>query len=172
MIKEYPAKHAEYSVILQEKERQRITDHYKEYSVSIEVTRILVWDLIDELRQDKELTVLLTTHYMEEASEADYVVIIDSGKVVASNTPVKLKNTYANDFIKLYEYDERIIESLKESKLKYNILENYIEVQFKNIEKAKQFIIKNEALIKDFEVVKGKMDNVFLNVTGKILKEF
>lgn len=135
-------------------------------------TRILVWDLIDELRQDKELTVLLTTHYMEEASEADYVVIIDSGKVVASNTPVKLKNTYANDFIKLYEYDERIIESLKESKLKYNILENYIEVQFKNIEKAKQFIIKNEALIKDFEVVKGKMDNVFLNVTGKILKEF
>lgn len=45
MIKEYPAKHAEYSVILQEKERQRITDHYKEYSVSIEVTGIsyLVW---------------------------------------------------------------------------------------------------------------------------------
>ena len=45
MIKEYPAKHAEYSVILQEKERQLITDHYKEYSVSIEVTRILVWEI-------------------------------------------------------------------------------------------------------------------------------
>lgn len=45
MINEYPAKHAEYSVILQEKERQRITDHYKEYSVSIEVTRILVWEI-------------------------------------------------------------------------------------------------------------------------------
>ena len=55
--------------------------------------------------------------------------------------------------------------------MKYNILENYIEVQFKNIEKAKQFIIKNEALIKDFEVVKGKMDNVFLKVTGKDIKE-
>lgn len=43
MIKEYPAKHAEYSVILQEKERQRITDHYKEYSVSIAVTGIFIW---------------------------------------------------------------------------------------------------------------------------------
>jgi len=135
-------------------------------------TRILVWDLISELRTGKELTVLLTTHYMEEASEADYVVIIDSGKVVASNTPVKLKNAYAYDFIKLYEYDEKILEKLKQKKLKFNVLENYIEIQFKNMKSAKEFLIENNALIFDFEVVKGKMDNVFLNVTGKVLKEF
>ena len=65
-----------------------------------------------------------------------------------------------------------ILEKLKQSKLKFNVLDNYIEVQFKNIQKAKEFLIENNSLIIDFEVVKGKMDNVFLNVTGKVLKEF
>jgi len=69
-------------------------------------TRILVWDLISYLRKEKQLTVFLTTHYMEEASEADDVVIIDSGKIVAHDTPNKLKNKYANDFVKIYDWEE------------------------------------------------------------------
>lgn len=63
------------------------------------VTRMLVWNLIDELRKTQNLTVLLTTHYMEEAADADYVVIIDGGKIVATGTPIELKNQYAKTLL-------------------------------------------------------------------------
>lgn len=134
-------------------------------------TRMLVWDLITELRKVKKLTVFLTTHYMEEASEADDVVIIDCGKVVAHNTPNKLKNKYANDFIKLYDYDKSLINDLDKN-YKYEKLSDCLQVKVENIQKAKEFILKFDKKINDFEIIKGKMDTVFLNVTGKILKEF
>ena len=135
-------------------------------------TRILVWDLISYLREEKQLTVFLTTHYKEEASEADDVVIIDSGKIVAHDTPNKLKNKYANDFVKIYDWEESLIKKLEKDNYDYLQQKEFIEVKVKNILEAKNFVVKYEKLIKDFEVIKGKMDNVFLNVTGKVLKEF
>ena len=135
-------------------------------------TRILVWNLITYLRKEKQLTVFLTTHYMEEASEADDVVIIDAGKIVAHDTPNKLKNKYANDFVKVYDWEESFIAKLEKDNYDYLQQKDCIEVKVKNITLAKDFIVKYAKLIKDFEVIKGKMDNVFLNVTGKVLKEF
>ena len=104
-------------------------------------TRMLVWDLITELRKVKKLTVFLTTHYMEEASEADDVVIIDCGKVVAHNTPNKLKNKYANDFIKLYDYDKSLINDLDKN-YKYEKLSDCLQVKVENIRK----LYENNAL--------------------------
>ncbi|MBQ3213464.1 MAG: ABC transporter ATP-binding protein [Clostridia bacterium] len=135
-------------------------------------TRILVWNLLGELRKLKNLTVFLTTHYMEEASEADDVVIIDSGKIVAHDTPNKLKNKYAYDFVRIYDYEKSLLEDLQKEELRFEKNKEYLEVSFDNISKAKQFVVNYNNKIKDFEVIKGKMDNVFLNVTGKILKEF
>lgn len=135
-------------------------------------TRILVWSLINQLRVDKALTVFLTTHYMEEASEADFVVILDSGKIVADDTPNNLKNKYAFDFVKVYDYNKQLLKVLDKNKTKYVVNSNGLEIEVKNIAEAKKFILENEKLIFDFEVIKGKMDNVFLNVTGKHLKEF
>ena len=82
-------------------------------------TRKLVWDTINELRKTTNLTVLLTTHYMEEASIADNVVIIDGGKIVAEGSPLTLKNKYANDYIKAYKYDNSIFEILDKAKIPY-----------------------------------------------------
>lgn len=135
-------------------------------------TRNLVWNLITELRKLKSLTVFLTTHYMEEAGDADDVVILDSGKIVAHDTPNKLKNKFAHDFVKLYDYDKSFLKQLEDSEYSYTIEGDYVEVRFENIEEAKQFVLKYADKIKDFEVIKGKMDNVFLNVTGKVLKEY
>lgn len=135
-------------------------------------TRILVWNLITELRKLKSLTVFLTTHYMEEAGDADDVVILDAGKIVAHDTPNKLKNKFAHDFVKLYDYDKSFLKQLEDSEYSYTIEGDYVEVRFENIEEAKQFVLKYADKIKDFEVIKGKMDNVFLNVTGKVLKEY
>ena len=132
-------------------------------------TRILVWQLIHDLRKEKKLTVLLTTHYMEEASDADFVVIIDSGKIVASDTPNNLKNLFAYDFLKIYQYDKKLLSVLKKSNFKYRIEKDFIEIEISSTQIARDFLVENKDLISDFEVVKGKMDNVFLNVTGKNL---
>ena len=75
-------------------------------------TRKTIWNIIDRLRSQENLTVFLTTHYMEEAAEADYVVIIDSGKIVAKGTPLQLKNTYTGDFITLYGISEAALTGL------------------------------------------------------------
>ena len=65
-------------------------------------TRKLLWNVIARLRQEKHMTVFLTTHYMEEAAEADYVVILESGKIVEEGTTLDLKNAHTGDFITLY----------------------------------------------------------------------
>ena len=65
-------------------------------------TRSMLWRVIEELRKKDGMTVFLTTHYMEEAADADYVVILDGGKIVAEGKPLELKNTYTGDFITIY----------------------------------------------------------------------
>lgn len=137
-------------------------------------TRIKVWKVINYLRHNEGLTVFLTTHYMEEASEADNVVILDNGKIVARGTPNELKSKYAKDFVKLYfnHSNKEIIKDELEKK-KINFIENkeYYEIEVNSVKDAKKLILEKEDLFDDFEIVKGKMDNVFLNVTGKDIKE-
>ena len=134
-------------------------------------TRILVWKLLSNLRLTKELTIILTTHYMEEADEADTIVIIDNGKIVANDTPNNLKNKYANDILKIYKYAEQFPDILNQNHVKFIKTDKTLEIELTNIEEAKNIIINFGKYIFDFEVVKGKMDNVFLNITGKDLKE-
>lgn len=134
-------------------------------------TRKLVWNMINILRKTANLTVLLTTHYMEEASIADNVVIIDNGKIVAEGSPLHLKNKYARDFIKAYKYDKKLLEILEKTKIPYKKDKTCLEIQFKNTDDAKNFLVEHSTLFKDIEIVKGSMDDVFLSVTGKELKE-
>lgn len=127
-------------------------------------TRKHIWSVIYKLRRENGLTVLLTTHYMEEAAEADNVVIIDSGKKVAEGSPLELKNEYTGDFITLYSVKEDEVKGMGEST---EAVADGVRIKVKNTEEAAALIIKYPALFKDFEIVKGKMDDVFLAVTGK-----
>ena len=131
-------------------------------------SRIMVWKVIDKLRKDGSLTVFLTTHYMEEAAESDYVVILESGKIAAQGTPNDLKTKYTGDFIKLYRCDENAL-------LSRNILftkeSGYLKIAVKDTRAAKEMIMENSDIFCDFEVVKGKMDDVFLAATGKSIRE-
>ena len=134
-------------------------------------TRKIVWNLIDNLRKQEQLTVLVTTHYMEEATIADNVVILDNGKIVARGTPIELKNKYSSDYLKVYEYDKSLIDVLNKEKLSYTTNKEFLTIKFNNTNLAKQFLVNNNNLINDLEIVKGSMDDVFLAVTGKELKE-
>lgn len=130
-------------------------------------TRKGVWKVIDDLRKERGMTVFLTTHYMEEASEADYIVILDDGKIVAQGTPLQLKNQYTCDYISLYGVTEEEVALLQKPYEK--IAEGY-RVRVANTKEATEVILQNPKLFENYEITKGKMDDVFLAVTGKTLK--
>ena len=129
-------------------------------------TRKLLWDVVTELRRTEKLTVFLTTHYMEEAADADYVVILDSGKIVGEGTPLQLKNIYAGDFVMIYGVDEAAVKALGRA---YTPVRDGWRIAVANTGEATKLIIENPALFVDYEITKGKMDDVFLAVTGKKL---
>lgn len=134
-------------------------------------TRKIVWSVIDKLRREQGLTVFLTTHYMEEASDADYVVILDSGKKVAEGTPHELKSLYANDFIKFYTHMDEAEKLLAPMGYLMKRERDFLQIELKKTNEATEIIKKHPEIFNDFEILKGNMDNVFLKVTGKDLKE-
>ncbi|MCH5159413.1 MAG: ABC transporter ATP-binding protein [Clostridiales bacterium] len=134
-------------------------------------TRQTVWNVIEQLRKEHGLTVFLTTHYMEEAAVADYVVILDNGKKVAEGTPHDLKTQYASDYIRFYDRLDKVEKTFV--KLGYAVKRerDFVEVEIENTAKVVELLKGNEELFCDFEVLKGNMDVVFLRVTGKSIKE-
>lgn len=129
-------------------------------------TRKLLWNVISELRKSESMTVFLTTHYMEEAADADYVVILDSGSIVAEGTPLELKNSHTGDFITIYNTSEELIRPLG---LPYEAIRDAFRISVPNTHEATNMILKHPDLFVDYEITKGKMDDVFLAVTGKKL---
>ena len=129
-------------------------------------TRKMLWNVIDDLRKSENMTVFLTTHYMEEASEADYIIILDSGKICAEGTPLELKNAHTGDFITLYNVSEEKIKALG---FPYEAIRDAYRISVPNTASATELILKHPELFSDYEITKGKMDDVFLSVTGKSL---
>ena len=129
-------------------------------------TRKTIWSVVSKLRKEEKMTVLLTTHYMEEAAEADYVVIIDSGKICAIGSPLELKNMYTGDFITLYSAN---IEEVSSLGVEYETLRDSYRIFVPDTKAATNLIIKHPEIFVDYEVTKGKMDDVFLAATGKKL---
>ena len=129
-------------------------------------TRNLLWQVVGKLRREENLTVFLTTHYMEEAADAGYVVILDHGKIAAEGTPLMLKNTYTGDYITIYGQAETEIQKLGAP---YEPLRDAFRVSVPNTAAATELILRYPEVFRDFEITKGKMDDVFLAVTGKEL---
>ena len=127
-------------------------------------TRKIMWKVISDLRQNEGITVFLTTHYMEEVADADYVVILDSGKIVAQGTPLELKNRYTGDFITIYNTSEEEIKRLGKP---YRQIRDAYRIAVKDTCEAKTLIVRYPEIFEDFEITKGKMDDVFLAATGK-----
>ena len=137
-------------------------------------TRKIVWESIGRLRKEENMTIFLTTHYMEEAARASHIAIIDAGEIKEYGTPFSLKEAYAKDKLNL------IPKSGNEAALKeYLMKQGFV---YKTKEEIWQIIVDNslatipvlnevEPMIEGFEVVQGSMDDVFLNVTGRKLEE-
>jgi len=134
-------------------------------------TRQSVWECVERLRKEERMTVFLTTHYMEEAAKAQYISIMETGKVVAEGTPSKLKEQYAYDMLKLVPSDEyELIRGLEEAKLSYEHKSNHIHVRIPDSMYGLEVLNNLKTFLKSFEVVQGTMDDVFLNITGSKLR--
>ena len=127
-------------------------------------TRKLLWNVISDFRKNENMTIFLTTHYMEEAVESDYIVIIDNGRKISEGTPHDLKNTYTKDYITIYGINEDDIRKLSSN---YTIIKNGFRFPISNTKEATDMILKNPGLFVDYEITKGRMDDVFLEATGK-----
>ena len=129
-------------------------------------TRSTLWSVISHLRLEKGMTVLLTTHYMEEAADADYVVIIESGRLAAKGTPHELKDLYASDYLTIYGVEE---DAVKDFGYPIEKIRDGVRLALPSTDAATKLICSYPELFADYEIVKGKMDDVFLRVTGKSL---
>ena len=135
-------------------------------------TRKLVWSIINDLRKRINLTVFLTTHYMEETEDADEVVIIDHGQIVAHDTPNNLKSKFSSN--KMLWHTQKSKENdalLNKYKLNHEYVVDTYKIAYKANNDIIDFLNKERGLLLDYELIKGNMDDVFINVTGKEMCE-
>lgn len=133
-------------------------------------TRKIVWNVINDLRKKTNLTVFLTTHYLEETEEADNVVIIDHGKIVAQDTPNNLKNQYSSN--KLIWHVDKSMDNdglLNKYNFDYSYQIDSYKIKYKDNLSIIDFLSNERDRLLDYELIKGNMDDVFLNVTGRSL---
>ena len=130
-----------------------------------------LWGTMEKLKG--KLTLILTTHYLEEAENAGYVVIMDSGKIAAQGTPVELKSKYVSDMLTIYHKGSTMADIeriLKSKNMKYTFTKETVKIPVKSTFAALPIVNELKDYIFDFEVQKGKMDDLFVAVTGKEIK--
>lgn len=135
-------------------------------------TRSNIWKTIKEMQADTGMTVFLTTHYMEEAAEADYVIIIDNGEIAASGTPSQLRDKYSKDRLILTTKDIGVLKSRIEADgFNHVVLADTVILEIGSTFEAIPLIEKYKDYLISFEVLKGTMDDAFINITGKEIRE-
>ncbi|HOB20042.1 MAG TPA: ABC transporter ATP-binding protein [Candidatus Atribacteria bacterium] len=135
-------------------------------------TRQNVWEAIENLRRENNTTIFLTTHYMEEAAKADYVVVIDNGIIAAKGTPAQLKEQYSTDHMILHtDHTDEVVELIKPFGLSYKAKGDTISVKLDSTLQALSILDKCRDRIRGFQVIEGNMDDAFINITGKEIRE-
>ena len=113
-------------------------------------TRGMIWQTVRDLQRETGMTVFLTTHYMEEAAQSDYITVISKGEIAARGTPPELKSEYASDVL-------RLKLAGKETQV----------IRLEKTTDALKILDRERGNIEHFEVIQGTMDDVFLNIAGK-----
>lgn len=135
-------------------------------------TRRSIWETISGIQRERGMTVFFTTHYMEEAANADYIIIIDHGEIVARGTPLELKEKYAADTIRMKPADDEALLSLLSARGVESTRKGaQLIAPVRGKEDALALLNAVSPFISDFEVIHGTMDDVFIEVTGAEVRE-
>ncbi len=130
-------------------------------------TRKSVWQTIRNLQQERGVTVFMTTHYMEEAANADYVAVINHGKICAKGRPAQLREQYSSDYLKLSAKEVDALEVvLRNAQVNYEIVGKRILVKLERTLDALPLLKLCEDYLTGFEVVSGSLDDAFIAITG------
>ena len=135
-------------------------------------TRKSVWGTIAKLQRDTGMTIFLTTHYMEEAAEADYVIVIDNGSIVAKGTPSDLKERFTSDKLTLTTKEpEQLAQRLSSDGFAPEVVANRVTLRVANTLAALPILETYKDAITGFTVTTGTMDDAFIAITGKEIRE-
>lgn len=135
-------------------------------------TRAHIWEYILKLQKERNITIFLTTHYMEEAEICNKIAIIDNGVIVAHDTPYALKKAYTKDTAYITTKNEGELEQLlSRYELNYRRKDGYYKVDAENIERLLQVLSLHKDWISNIEIKKGTFNDVFLEITGKKIRE-
>lgn len=134
-------------------------------------TRKNVWETIQQLQLQHGMTVFLTTHYMEEAANADYVIVLDEGKIAARGTPLELKEQYSNDSL---QFKPRNLEEARTTLLNRGVVwkevSDLVIVALESTLDAFPLLQALQDNIVGFQVLNGTMDDAFVGITGKEMR--
>ncbi|MBZ4195146.1 ABC transporter ATP-binding protein [Mycoplasma tauri] len=131
-------------------------------------SRKLVWSILKKIQKTRNLTIMLTTHYMEEADDCSRVIILEKGQKLVEDTPAALKTKYSSSKLRIYEMSDDLKEFITTNpNIKYEIVNKTYIISFDTVAQGRDFVEKNITGLKDFEFNKGTMDEVFLKVTQK-----
>ena len=132
-------------------------------------SRRAIWNAIKNMKENYGMTVFLTTHYMEEAADADKVVILREGKIVADDTPTGLKEKHAMDLLKIYGASDELKNWLGDQTVPYEILPYHVQIEVTSPEQALDILnfTQSHGGMTSFEVIHGTLDDVFLNIMGR-----
>jgi len=135
-------------------------------------TRASVWDYIHKLQKQKNITIFLTTHYMDEAEICNQVAIIDGGKIVAHDTPANLKKKYTSTTMKLKTNDTDSLKTyLTERSIKYSVDKDQVTIYATSTADVLNISNTFRESIEDIEINKGTLNDVFIAITGKEIRE-
>lgn len=127
-----------------------------------------IWELINRLRIEKNITIFLTTHYMEEVVDANKVVIINDGQIVAEGSSEELRMKYSTDRVKIIPKNN-LEEKLIKEKVEYYSTNEVLNIVVEDCFEGLKVVEKYKAYIEEFEILRGDMDDVFVNITGRKL---
>ena len=127
-------------------------------------TRISVWQTIKDMQEKFGMTVFLTTHYMEEAANADQITIINQGEIIAKGSPHDLKEQYTKELLKIYHPTSKVINYLKRNQINYYLEKDLVVIEITHVNQAIEILADLKAEITSFEMLQGNMDDVFLNI--------
>ncbi|EAD3044801.1 ABC transporter ATP-binding protein [Listeria monocytogenes] len=129
-------------------------------------TRVSVWKIIDYLREELGMTVFLTTHYLEEAKDADQLAVIHKGKIIAQGTPANIRSRFSVD--KIFFYDAKVAELqtiIEKINLPFKVIKETMRVDVINQDVEILAILNQTAgLYGSFEVIKGNLDDAFISM--------
>ncbi|MBT2732949.1 ABC transporter ATP-binding protein [Carnobacterium sp. ISL-102] len=135
-------------------------------------TRNRMWEYITRLQKEKNITIFLTTHYMDEAEICDHVAIMDNGKIMVNDTPENLKRLYTKDKAIVKVSNPDVFEAaLKRDDHTYKKEKETFYIDIDAVQHFLQFIEQFKNELKDLEIKKGTLNDVFLEITGKEIRE-